>query len=210
MLLVKANLVALLWGMTETDPSPKRARPGGRSARVRAAVLDAAMGELADKGWERFSIAGVAARAGVHQASIYRRWASRDALALDACLHFSAASLPLPDTGSLRGDLEALLRALAAMLQTPAGAALLTLAQSADPAVAAARGRFWAERFAAAGAIFSRAAARGEVPPVADPQLLLELLIAPLYLRLLVTGEPLDGLPFGDLAGMVARLAAVP
>ncbi len=84
---------------------PVRRRVGGRSARVRAAVHDAVNELIAQNGPGPVSIAEVAARSGVHPTSIYRRWGTPEALALDVAVARLEADLPMPDTGTLRGDL---------------------------------------------------------------------------------------------------------
>lgn len=71
-------------------------------------MLAATVDVLLDGGLETFSIAEIARRAGVHETSIYRRWGTRAALALDAVLDTTETEIPAPDTGSLRGDLSAL------------------------------------------------------------------------------------------------------
>lgn len=185
-------------------PVPRR-RLGGRSARVRASVLQAAFLALTEKGIEAFTIAEVAARAGVHETSIYRQWGTRTALALEACLHFAAATLTIPDTGSLRSDLAALLGRLVGLLGSPQGQAFLALTASRHPEAVAARRAYFRQRFDAARVIFDRAVSRGEFPGDADAQVLMEALVAPLYLRLLVTGEPLDAWPGNE---MIDRLLA--
>jgi AcrR family transcriptional regulator len=178
-------------------PPPKpRGRPGGRSARVREAVLQAAFVLLTEKGFEALSIAEVAARAGVHETSIYRRWGTKNALALEASLHFAHSAIPIPDTGSLRADLVALLKGLLAFLASPQGQTLLMLGFSQHPPVVAARQDFWRSRKESLRPVFERAVARGELSRNADPMLLLETLIAPLYLRRLVTGEPPEEWPY--------------
>src|SRR5947209_9777507 len=97
---------------------------GGRSARVRAAVLDATLAVLAEEG-DAFSIPHVAARAGVHETSIYRRWGSREALIADAVTSRIGAEIPVPDTGSLRGDLVTLLENSIRFLGSPLGTQLV-------------------------------------------------------------------------------------
>ena len=170
-------------------------RLGGRSARVRASVLQAAFTILTQRGIDDFTIADVAVRAGVHETSIYRRWGTRTGLAAEACLHFAETALSIPDTGSLRSDLVALLRRLTNLLTSPQGRALLALAVARDPDAVAARRAYWQRRFNLARAIFDRAVSRGEFPRHADPIIFLEALIAPLYLRLLVTDEPIEDWP---------------
>src|SRR5262245_66439137 len=82
------------------------------------------------KGIDAFTIAEVAARARVHETSIYRRWGTKHALARDACLQHAEVALAMPDTGSLRSDLVALLERLTAILVSPEGRALLALSVS--------------------------------------------------------------------------------
>ncbi len=99
---------------SEGDPNAQagsrpRPRTGGRSARVRAAVLDATIALLRDEGND-FGIPQVAARSGVHETSIYRRWGSREALIVDAVRTHIGEEIPIPDTGTLRGDLSGSLR----------------------------------------------------------------------------------------------------
>jgi AcrR family transcriptional regulator len=180
-------------------------RPGGRSARVRSAVLQSAFAVLTEKGIDAFTVAEVASRAGVHETSIYRRWGTLTALALEACLHFADAALAIPDTGSLRSDLMALMQRLIALLSSPAGQAFLALSASRHPEAVAARRSYFRQRFDLARVIFDRAVSRAEFPRRADPMVFLETLIAPLYLRLLVTGEPLEHWPREE---MIDRLLA--
>lgn len=180
----------------ESKPGTKRS--GGRSARVRQAVLDAAVDALVEHGPQRLSIADVAARAGVHETSIYRRWGTRENLIVDAMLATSARALPIPDTGSVRDDLAALARAVAAFLSQPIGTAFARAAALSvdDTALTEARRTFWASRSQLAAAIIHRGIARGELPTDTDPGLVLEAIIAPLHMRTLLTHEPLgDDLP---------------
>lgn len=168
-------------------------RPGGRSARVRAAVLSAALDAVREHGLEGFAIADVARRAGVHETSIYRRWGSREKLLLEALLDQSEQLLPVPDTGALRSDLTSFLEELAAMLNEPAGRALLhTLAApTADPSLPEARAAFWQRRYDRVRPMIDRAVDRGELPAGIDTRLLLEALIGPLHFRALLTDEPI-------------------
>ncbi|WP_018332320.1 TetR/AcrR family transcriptional regulator [Actinomycetospora chiangmaiensis] len=170
-----------------------RRRPGGRSARVRAAVLDAAVEVLLARGLADFRIAAVATLAGVHETSIYRRWGTREGLLVDALLQTSEQRLPVPDTGRLRDDLVAYATALARFLATPVGRALDQVLVLGDgPAMAEARGRFWTERAAGSTAMITRAVARGELPGTVDPRLAVEMLVGPVHFRLLLTRELVD------------------
>jgi AcrR family transcriptional regulator len=190
---------------TQSSPKP-RPRLGGRSARVRTSVLEAAFAVLTEKGFHAFTIAETAARAGVHETSIYRRWKTKHALTTDACLHFAEAALPLPDTGSLKSDLAALLRRLVDHLSSPQGRSLLAalgLPQHAE--AVAGRQSYWRRRCDALRVIFERAVLRGEFPAEANAMEFLEALIAPLYLRFFVTSEPLDEWPYEDAIDRLLR-----
>ena len=171
-----------------------RRRTGGRSARVRGAVLQAALEAMAEHGLDGVTISEIARRAGVHATSIQRRWRSRENVALDAMLTYSQEKLPIPDTGSLRDDLIAFARSIAAYLDTPLGEALARTmaATDDDPALVANRARFWQARYETARVIVDRAIDRREVSAGTDPELALELLVAPLHFRKLLIRQPID------------------
>lgn len=187
--------------MTESLPGPialdrVRERPGGRSERVRSAVLSAARAELLEHGWDSFSHRATARRAGVDPATVYRRWPSRPRLAVDALLELAGRSVPVPDTGSLAEDLKAFLGSLNGTLENVGMLRLfhaLSVATAADDEELRETVRaFWSARFEQGGAMIERAIARGELPAGVNANRLLEQLVSPLYFRALVTGEPLD------------------
>jgi AcrR family transcriptional regulator len=138
----------------------------------------------------------VAEWAGVSKATIYRWWPTKETLALDA-LYSEWDGRPHPrDTGSLRGDLLALLRPWARLASSrPYGrviAALVTEAQT-DPVFAAEyRRRVVEPRRDQARTIFRRAIERGEIPPDTKIEVALDLLYGPLYHRLLHGHAPLN------------------
>ena len=99
--------------MTLEEAGPGSVRPGGRTARVRAAVLEAAGDLLAEHGFARLDLAEVATRAEVGKTTVYRRWRTPAGLTADLLVDMAEQSLPRADTGTLRGDL-ATRRALAA------------------------------------------------------------------------------------------------
>ncbi len=171
----------------------RRGRP--RSKEADSAILRAATGLLAERGLGGMSIEEVAARAGVGKATIYRRWPSRGALALDAFLAEFLGQQPLPDTGTLRGDLLAALRAwIRSVTKTSAGAMLAGLIAEAqqDAALAAA----WRDRVVEPvrdqhAIMLDRAIARGEIAPGTDKDVVLDMLYGPAYHRLLHGHRPL-------------------
>jgi AcrR family transcriptional regulator len=161
---------------------------------VRRAVLDATLDVLRADGLDRLTVGAVATRAGVHETSIYRRWGTRENLMIDALLGYAEQELPVPDTGSVRGDLRTFATSVAAYLVTPLGTALLRARASTgvDPAVDDARARYWQTRYELASAIVLRAINRGELPDGTDHSLVLELLVAPMHFKVLLTQEPLE------------------
>ena len=178
----------------ERDAAPVRRRTGGRSARIRTAVLDATIDALVADGIDQVSIADIAAKAGVHETSIYRRWGTKETLIVDALFARTEHDLPIPDTGSLRGDLIAAIRSLAELLSSPigaliAGASALTVD---NPDLAASRDRYWASRFALADNVIRRAVERGELPPGAQPRPAMDMLAGALHMRAILTHEPLE------------------
>jgi AcrR family transcriptional regulator len=176
-------------------PDSVRLRTGGRSARVRAAVLGATLGELADVGYSGLSLERVARRAAVHKATLYRRWGSREALLLDVLLQAARERVPIADTGSVREDLVRYARGILASLATPEMQAVVRAFATVAPhdrSLDEVRRRYWAERFELASQIVVRAIDRGELAPDAEPKRVAECLLGQIYLRLLVTGDELE------------------
>ncbi|RBO86475.1 TetR/AcrR family transcriptional regulator [Nocardia puris] len=174
-------------------PVPRK-RTGGRSARVRRTVLTATLDQVIEHGIEGLTVSDIAARAGVAETTIYRRWGTRTALIAAALAELAAAANPLPDTGALRTDLRVLAEQVSHLIEQPGIGRLVgtTIALSADPEVDAARRRFWSDRFELSSPVVTRAIERGELPPDTEPAPVLETLAAPLYFRVLVGGRPID------------------
>jgi len=194
--------------MTTTTARPGERRPGGRTAKVRTAVLNATLAALVEHGYESLNIEDVAQRAGVHKTTVYRRWPTKAELVADAVRERSADRVEVPDTGSLAGDLQALARAVVANIGSAEGSAMiqnLIVVTAASDALADEGPKFWAERLALTGVIVEQAIARGELPADVDANLIIETLIGPLYVRLLFTGQPIDD----RIADQVARIVTV-
>lgn len=170
-------------------------RPGGRSARVREAVLEAVHTELVRCGYLGLTVENVADRAGVHKTTVYRRWGTVDVLVADALDLSREVAWPVPDTGTVEGDLIALATEVADTFADPerrtVPVAIVAAALQSTRALEAKQ-RFYAARHAEAAEVVTRAVARGELPPQADPVELVRLTCAPLYHRVFVTGEPVD------------------
>jgi AcrR family transcriptional regulator len=177
------------------DPSPPVRN--SNSEKAREAILSAAAQLLLARGLGAVSMDTVAERAGVSKATIYRWWPTKETLALDALYHERAAAGPgARETGSLRGDLLALLRPWVRLVgKRPYGrviAALVTEAHT-DPAFAEQyRERFVQPRRDQARPILAQVIARGELPATTDVELALDLLYGPLYHRLLHGHAPLS------------------
>lgn len=162
---------------------------GRRGQVVRQAILAATLTELADAGYAALTIDNVAARAGVHKTTVYRRWADRESLVTDAVLEEAATDFDIPDTGDIEADLRAGVRSLAAWLTGPVGTPLVTLLRSDAsrlPGLADAKQRFFAARSQAVRSRVQSAVECGQIPVGIDPMALLTTLIAPVYLNLLV------------------------
>jgi len=177
----------------EQSDDEVRRRTGGRSAKVREAVLQATLKALDEQGYDGLTISEIARRSGVHASSIQRRWGTLENVLLEAVLGLTQQKLPAPDTESLRGDLLAFARSLTRYLATPIGETVLRiLATSADDsALNLKRKQIITTRRKLTRVMIDRAADRGELSPGTDPQLAVELLVAPLNLRKLL-GEPID------------------
>jgi AcrR family transcriptional regulator len=192
--------------MTETQPRVGEQRPGGRAARVRAAVLGATAELLIEVGYDRLSVDEVAHRAGVHKTTVYRRWPTKPELIADAVRVQSAESIPIPDTGTLLGDLRQLAEDVATNVATEGGArrtrTIIAAAASSDE-LATAVHSFWAHRLTLCAPIIERAIARDEIPDTVDANLIIEAVVGPIWLRLLVTGEPIDDNLTNDIAELV-------
>jgi AcrR family transcriptional regulator len=177
-----------------TAEGPRRGRP--RSERSRRAILCAASDLLLERGLNEISMDAVADRAGASKATIYRWWASKELLVLDALLSEWANGTPeAVDTGSLAGDLRALILPWTRqLLSKPYGrviSALLAGAQC-DPQFAQEyRVRFVAIRREPASIALGRAIGRGEIPADADIEAAIDLLYGPFYHRLLHAHAPL-------------------
>ncbi|MCK2221666.1 TetR/AcrR family transcriptional regulator [Actinomadura sp. ATCC 31491] len=168
-------------------------RPGGRTARVRAAVLQATQDELVERGFQGLAMDQVAARAGVGKTTVYRRWGDPAGLVTDLMTELADQSSPHADTGSIEGDLRAnALAVVEAVNDGRLGATFQAMiaAATCDERAAAALRAFYLRRIAEWADVVEPAVARGELPPGTDAGELIRAVSAPLYYRLVVTREP--------------------
>lgn len=181
--------------------SPRR--PGGhgsdrgrpRDPAMDDAILEAALVELAERGYEGMTVADVARRAGVSKPTIYRRWADKAQLVVEAIVRRMPAAA-LADTGSVTADLMAYAGNLVATFtRTPAGKVLpgLVAAMAANRQLADTYRELLIHplRRHMREAV-ERGIARGELRPDTDVELTLDVIAGPVYTRLLITGQPLE------------------
>jgi AcrR family transcriptional regulator len=193
------------------DNTRPRRTPAGAAvlqADVTESIRQAFFTELAQCGYGRLSIEAVARRAAVGKPAIYRRWRSKQDMAVALISEVAWAHLDMPDTGSLEGDVIAFLRAEYAVLTDPLAKAIipdLLSEANRNPALEAALLLAVRDpRRTRAAAIIRRAIDRGEVADTLNPDLALDVLAGPLCWRLAVVHQPLrDAEELVQLAHMV-------
>ena len=175
-------------------PTSPPAPPDPRMSRSRQRALGAALDLIAERGIAGASIEAVSARSGVAKTTIYRQWDNQAALVLDA-FRSIAPDPPLPDTGSLRGDLKVLVGGFAEALGNGrAGvlmAALIDAAQR-DTDFAQLHAQETHRRHQPVLAVLIRGIERNELPKGADLDTLVDRLAGPVLHRRFITGLPLD------------------
>ncbi|MGW0899403.1 TetR/AcrR family transcriptional regulator [Streptomyces goshikiensis] len=195
---------------TDPAPAPSRRAPAGAAVLredVTEAIWAAVLEELAAVGFSRMSIEGIARRAGVGKTAVYRRWKSKLHLVLDLVGAFAVDGLPVPATGSLYGDVRALLEVMSHVLRHPVASAVipdLLVEAARNPEIAdAVRGALLDGERRMAEGIITDAVARGELPAGVDAARALDLAIGPLYWRQAVVREPVPTSYLDDLARSV-------
>jgi len=150
---------------------------------------------LRSRGYAATTVEAVAVKAGVSKVTIYRRWPSKGALALDVLLEFQDFG-PAPDTGTTRGDLIAIVRGVNTGLAHPTAAAVipgLATDLARDPTLAEAfRERFVLPRRRSVAEAIERAIQRGDLPAESDADLLIDLLSSPFFYRIFITGHRVE------------------
>ncbi|MFF4209615.1 TetR/AcrR family transcriptional regulator [Streptomyces sp. NPDC001796] len=183
--------------------SPSAARPGRpRSAAADAAILEATREALVELGWSKLTLGDVATRAGVAKTTLYRRWAGKNELVVDAVAELFD-ELELPDRGSLAADIEGVVLQFAAILDRPEAKSGLMAVVAESTRDDALRERIRAsivdrqKRLVLAGR--ARATARGELPPETDPEetartadLIFDMVAGAVVHRTLVSARPAD------------------
>ena len=187
--------------MQSRSPAPRAAgRP--RSAAADTAILAATRAALVELGWSKLTLGDVATRAGVAKTTLYRRWAGKNELVVDAVAELFD-ELELPDCGTLADDIEGVVLQFAAILERPETQSGLMAVISESTRDDALRGRIREsiverqKRLVLEGR--SRAQSRGELPPETDPlesartvDLIFDIVAGSVVHRCLVSSEPAD------------------
>jgi AcrR family transcriptional regulator len=168
------------------------ARP--RSEEARRKALAAAMDVIVEKGVGDLTIEEVAQRSGVAKTTIYRHWPERASLIVDT-VRASFEHVSTPDTGTLRGDLEAYFGGMVrADLSGKVGQLMPCLIDAAgrDAEIELLLDRIAVERQQPILTIVARSQARGELPDDLDPRVVVGTIVGPIVFRKLVWRQPLD------------------
>ncbi len=183
-----------------------------RVALSRERVLSATLELLTESGLGGLTIEDVSTRSGVAKTTIYRHWTNRNSIIVDACLRMTDEDEDPPDTGSLEGDLRAILTELADLLATAKWSSIMPSiidAAERELEMAEVHSRLQVRHAAPMRAALERAVERGQISPDADTSAMASALRGPLYFRRWFTREPIDG-PFIDLVvrGVMAGVDA--
>lgn len=200
--------------MTSAARSSRRASTRGaarapgrpRSLERDRAIRAAALALLVKHGFADLTIEGIAARAKVGKATVYRRWPCKSDLVVDAFFETVSPLVQFRDSGSLREDFRRQMRLVVRELAGPSGRVLATLlacAQMDAHLLEAFRTRWLALRRAEGRLALARGVERGELPRAVDPDFVLDALYSPLYFRLLVQHQSIDERFGSDLVDLV-------
>ena len=178
-------------GALQASRGPGRPRDAGRDE----AILRATLKLLRTQGYRGLTIEGVAIAAGVGRPTIYRRWASKPALAVAALVHSVDIALPVVDTGSLRSDLVTVQERQVELMRSPDSRRItagLVADLATDPELAETYVRdYLVPRRATVFQVLQRAVERGELDADVDLAFVYDLLVGPLFMRAVVWGQPL-------------------
>ena len=185
-------------GSTDAGPAETSRRPGRpRSEQAEQAIIEATLDLFAEQGFEGVCVEAVAARAGVGKATIYRRWPSKEALALDVLMQLAAPHITIDDTGDTRAELlAAVTNAMRAITDTPFGPVIRALLSqiAMNPALGDPfRASVVQARRDEVARVIARGISRGDLRADADVDVATELLVGPVYFRLMFGGELTQG-----------------
>jgi AcrR family transcriptional regulator len=166
-----------------------------RSEKTKQAILTASYDLLLSNGFHSITIEGIAERAGVSKATIYKWWPNKAAVVLDGFFAATESMLEVPDTGSAKEDFLIQAGNLAAFLTSSKGKVITELiaeGQSDENVAKEYRNRYFNPRRLISQHILERGMEQGELKKDLDIELSIDLIFAPLFYRLLITGETVD------------------
>ncbi|MDJ0596582.1 MAG: TetR/AcrR family transcriptional regulator [Pleurocapsa sp. MO_226.B13] len=191
---------------SQTVAKSGRGRP--RSPETRAKILKAAYEMLNEVGFMDLTIEGVAARSGVGKPTIYRRWKTKSALAMDAFLEAVNPELAFPDTGSAQDDFREQMQKIVKLMKSPRGevlASVIGCGQAEEELISAFRENWLIPRRKDAKKIFQRGVERGELRSNVDVEVAIDALYSPLFYRLLLKHQPLTEKFVDELVDVVMK-----
>jgi AcrR family transcriptional regulator len=170
-------------------------------------ILEAALAMLADVGYAGLRLDALAARAGVAKTTILRRWPSKAAIAAAALHRIALQTAEVPDSGNLREDLHELLsNAVATFVSGPGSFVPAMIRESGHHAeIADLLATVIQTRRAAYRRALNRAIARHELHPDVDEEVMIDLLIGPMWTRLLITRQPVNEALVEEIVDAVLR-----
>ncbi len=196
-----------------TQPAAKRPPGRPRSDAVRRQVLEAANCLLEEVGFARFTMEGIAAKAGVSKATLYRWWPGKGAVAMEAFMAATTPKINFPHTQSAVADVTAQMLALAEAYRGVTGRLireLIGLGQSDPEALRSFSEGYLIPRRAATKDVLRRGIASGEIRPDVDLETLVDALYAPIFHRLLLQHFPLDAEFIRQIAALAFSSVTLP
>jgi AcrR family transcriptional regulator len=178
---------------SDTVAAPRRGRRRDPAADAR--ILEAALEMLETGGYAALRLDDLARRAAVAKTTILRRWPSKAAVAAAGVERLALQSIDVPDSGTLHGDLHALVHGAVDTFARGRGQFVPRLLREAGhhPEITDLLDAVLHTRRQAYRRVLARAIARGELDPSVDQELLIDMLIGPLWTRLLITRDPVPG-----------------
>lgn len=193
-----------------TPPTPDQTcKPGRpRSGACREAILQAALELVEETGFNQVTIESIAQRAGVGKTTIYRWWPDKAHVVIDAFFESTSPTIPFPNTGDVCADFTDQMLLLTALFRGPKGKLIATLLMGAqhDPSLAKAFRERWLEPRRKQGReVIARAKERGQLAQDVDPELLMDALYSPVYLRMLAGHQPIDAAFARSIVSLVLK-----
>lgn len=184
----------------------KLGRP--RSEETKKAILTASYELLIENGFKDITVEGIAKRAGVSKATIYKWWPNKAAVVIDGFFSITESALPIPNTGSTEEDLFLQVNNLAEFLTSTKGkviAEIIAEGQFDKELAVGYRTWYFNPRRLISKQILERGIQRGDLKKELDIELCIDLFFSPIFYRLLITGEKIDSTFVRNLVSYVMK-----